>query len=113
MPVLLALLQDSANSALAVEHARKLSDCDRRVLPGYSLSIGFHVLRWARNVASHHSWAANVLAKKGLPVSVVDAAARAAATAVCAEDVRDYTGFVFQLDRRGIPERTQSDLQVQ
>lgn len=113
VPVLLSLLQNSANSTLAVEHTSMLSD--RRVLLSYNASIGFHILRWARNVASYHSWAARVLATNGLSVSVLDAAARAAAAAVCTGDVRDQaaSGSVFQLDKRGIPYRTPSaDLQI-
>ena len=103
VPVLFALLHDSANSRLAVEHARKLADV--QVLHSYSLAIGFHVLRWARNVASHHRWAADVLTKKGMSVAVLDAAARAAATAVCS--VHEDAGFVFRLDEKCTPERRQ------
>jgi hypothetical protein len=101
VPVLLALLQDSANSMLALEHVRKLDDAQR--LPSYNAAVGFHVLRWARNVASHHQWAASVLATQGLSVPVLDAAARAGASAVCG--VREYAGFAFRLDERGIPAR--------
>ena len=97
VPVLAALLQDPSNSELADAHAHKLNDSL------YSLVIGFHVLRWARNVASHRSGAGDVLAKKGLPVFVLDAAARAAAAAVCSGP--EHKGFAFQMDDKGIPER--------
>jgi hypothetical protein len=103
VPVLSALLHDSANSFLADVHTRKLGDS--QALPCYSSAIGFHVLRWARNVASHHSWAASILSSKGFPIPALDAAARAAAVAVCS--VREQTGFVFRLDERGIPKRVQ------
>jgi len=103
VPALHALLQDSANSRLAEEHARKL--LDPKALPRYNASIGLHVLRWVRNAASHCSWAAAVLTAKGLSVPVLDAAARAAATALC--DVREHAGFAFRLGEKGIPKRVQ------
>ena len=99
VPAIDALLKHKANSALAEEHERKLQETNR----GYSDAIGFHVLRWARNLASHHQWAADPLITLGLPVQVVDAAARAAATALC--NAREHAGHVFRLNDKGVPVR--------
>lgn len=101
VPVLAALLQHPANSKLADDHARKLSDSEG--LPQYSLAICFHVLLWARNVSAHDPHAADGLARMGLSAATLDAAALAAAVAVCG--VPKNNGLVFQIGRKGVPER--------
>lgn len=99
VPALSALLRHTANSRNAVEHDEYVAAKDA----DYDAAIGLHILRWARCVASHNTWAADVFSKCGVPVAVIDAAVRAAAHAVCRAPPWDRHGFFF--DDRLIPER--------
>lgn len=77
IPELRKLLHDCANSDSLPTHIDKLRRHDR----GYDSSIGFHFLRWVRNVDSHKGNvlpAAARLQNMGLPVPVVRDAVGAA-----------------------------------
>jgi hypothetical protein len=122
VPVLWALLQDSANSALASEYNHKVTVGSFHDLPratpssavmspvdeniseqsSYSLTIGYDVLRWVRNVASHDQNAASTLPRMGLSMPVLDAFARAATAVAC--NLNDRDGLFFRLNEQGIPE---------